>query len=154
MEHLIRKVLKEESLRNKLLDDVKEYGLEEVLGYIGGSENLFKILKLDDKEMEDLIINHLNGKFYPDYNWGPDLHDFYSHDVSKYGSYDFLIDDRLAYTYERSKKLRILPLVVDPLTKIFGNRWIPVFKKWFETNSGLEVDDIVIIMGTGKIKLY
>ena len=154
MEHLIKKVLKEESLRNKLLDDVREYGLEEVLDYVGGSENLFKILKLNDKEMEDLIIDHLNGKFYPDYNWGSDLKDFYRYEVDKYGSYEFTINDEMAYSYDRSKKLRILPLVVKPLTKIFGDSWVPVFKKWFEVNSGLDVDVIVIIMGTGKIKLY
>lgn len=154
MEHLIKKVLKEESLRNKLLDDVREYGLEEVLDYVGSSENLFKILKLDDKEMEDLIIDHLNSKFYPDYNWGSDLHDFYRHEVVKYGSYEFLINDEMAYSYDRSKKLRILPLVVKPLTKIFGDRWVPVFKKWFEVNSGLDVDFIISIEDRGKIKKY
>jgi hypothetical protein len=32
--------------------------------------------------------------------------------------------------------------VADVLTSLFGDKWIPVFKEWFEYNSGLVVREI------------
>jgi len=34
--------------------------------------------------------------------------------------------------------------LVDKLTTLFGNFWQPVFKDWFEENSGLEVKKMII----------
>jgi hypothetical protein len=39
----IRRVIREESLRQTLKDDVKEFGYEETAKYVGGSENLAKL---------------------------------------------------------------------------------------------------------------
>lgn len=59
MKHLIRKVLKEESLKSKLLDDVKEFGWKEVSDYVGGSENLLNILG----KSKETIMMYLMGHF-------------------------------------------------------------------------------------------
>jgi hypothetical protein len=33
--------------------------------------------------------------------------------------------------------------LVDKLSTLFGNFWQPVFKKWFEENSGLKVKEMI-----------
>lgn len=60
MEHIIRKVLKEESLRNKLLNDVKEYGWKEVSDYVGGSENLLNILGKSNETVMLYLMGHFD----------------------------------------------------------------------------------------------
>ena len=32
--------------------------------------------------------------------------------------------------------------VRNELTSLFGDKWVPIFKRWFEDNSGLEVREI------------
>jgi hypothetical protein len=60
MKNLIKKVLKEESLRNKLLDDVKEYGWKEVSDYVGGSENLLNILGKSNETVMLYLMGHFD----------------------------------------------------------------------------------------------
>jgi hypothetical protein len=31
----------------------------------------------------------------------------------------------------------------EKLTSLFNNKWLPVFKEWFEDNSGLKVMQII-----------
>ena len=38
--------------------------------------------------------------------------------------------------------LLVYPRESEELTRMFGDRWLPVFKKWFENNTGLEVAQI------------
>jgi hypothetical protein len=111
---------------------------------------------ITESKLESTIHSYLTHYIHPDYNWGPELHDFYREDVKKYGRYDFLINDDIAYTYdgyqgyadsdevEEIGILYILPWLVDKLTTLFGNFWQPVFKDWFEENSGLEVKKMII----------
>lgn len=104
-----------------------------------------KILITENK-VNQIIRKYLDETCYPDYNWGPELHDFYREDVKKYGSYEFLINDEVAYVYiddnEHIKTLEIYPWLDEKLTSLFGNKWIPAFKDWFEDNSGLKVEEI------------
>jgi hypothetical protein len=104
--------------------------------------------------MDSTIRSYLTHYIHPDYNWGPDLHDFYQKDVEEYGMYDFLINDDVAYTYhgyqgyedgdvEEVGTLYIENWVVNRLSTLFGNFWVPVFKDWFEENSGLKVKKMV-----------
>ena len=46
--------------------------------------------------------------------------------------------------YDYLYLLSINRWVVNELTSIFGDKWIPTFKRWFEENSGLEVREINI----------
>lgn len=104
-----------------------------------------KILITENK-VNQIIRKYLDETAYPDYNWGPELYDFYKKDVKKYGGYDFLINDEVAYTYSDSggytKTLIMSKWLTKKLTSLFGHMWEPVFKEWFEDNSGLKVKEV------------
>ena len=97
---------------------------------------------ISENKVNQIIRKYLDDDFYPDYNWGPELHDFYKKDVKRYGSYEFQINDETAYVYYNTKTLEIYPWLDEKLTSLFGNKWLPVFKEWFEENSGLKVKKI------------
>lgn len=145
----IRRVLREESLKDSLFDLINSVGIKKASKAVGGTKKLIKILDLNDEEINDFIYQYLTEGFYPDYNWGPELHDFYRKEIEQYGIYDFLINDAPAYAYlgewdgyDYLYTLSITKWVINELTTIFGDKWIPVFKKWFEDNSGLEVREM------------
>lgn len=102
---------------------------------------------ITESRLDKVITDYLNDSFYPDYNWGPELHDFYRKDVKKHGGYEFEINDVVAYSYynddEYTKALIIEEWLVDKLSTLFGNFWQPIFKKWFEENSGLKVKQMI-----------
>ena len=139
-----------ESLTLKLKKMVSQLGLKKASKAVGGVHNLLKILHLNDEELDELIYKHLTENYYPDYNyWGPELHDFYKEDVRIHGSYEFPINDRIGYAYlgewdgyDYLHTLMIAKWLTNELTSLFGDKWIPVFKQWFEDNSGLEVREI------------
>ena len=81
--------------------------------------------------------------FYPDYDWGPELFDFYDEDVRVFGLTTFHINDSEAYTYYDDGTLEIMPWVCEKLNEYFNDSWYSVFKYWFEENSGLKVERIV-----------
>jgi hypothetical protein len=146
----IKRILKEEtSLQKKIKSALDVYGFKKASKAVGGVENLLKILDPNDEELDELIYKYLTENYYPDYNWGPELHDFYREDVKKYGIYDFEVNDRLAYHYlgewdgyDYLYTLAISKWLSNKLTELFNDKWIPTFKRWFEDNSGLEVRDI------------
>jgi len=100
---------------------------------------------ITESKLNKVIYDYLTDMYYPDYNWGSELHDFYRKDVNEFGSYDFMIDDQTAYvyygTYDKDKegKLEVTSWLSQDLTSVFGNLWIPIFIEWFQENSGLEV---------------
>lgn len=136
-------------LQSKLYQLIKSKGLKLTSKSVGGLENLIKILDLDEEGYDNLIYQYLTENYYPDYNWGPELHDFYKQEIIDYGIYDFQINDDVAYSYlgewdgyDHLYTLSIRNWVSNELTSLFGHKWIPVFKTWFEDNSGLEVRDV------------
>lgn len=146
----IKRILKEEtSLQKKLKSVLDVYGFKKASKAVGGVDNLLKILDPNEEELDGLIYKYLTENYYPDYNWGPELHDFYREDVKKYGIYDFEVNDRFAYSYlgewdgyDYLYTLVISKWLSNQLTELFNHKWIPTFKRWFEDNSGLEVRDI------------
>jgi hypothetical protein len=99
---------------------------------------------ITESKLNSFIYDFLTSNYYPDYNWGPELHDFYREDVSKYGYFDFMINDGSAFDYTRdSKTLGIQDWIYKYLDDLFGKRWEPIFVKWFEDNSGLPVGDVI-----------
>ena len=130
--------INENTAKEKLMDSIRKIGISNVLRMMGGSfDNIVKILGEDS--VDELIYQYLTENCYPDYNWGPELHDFYREEIEKYGSYDFLINDELAFFYEKYSGLHIIFRLRDKLDEVFkGYNWEPVFKKWFEENSGLK----------------
>jgi hypothetical protein len=99
---------------------------------------------VDDRQsLDEIIYDFLKDDFYPDYDWGPELFDFYDEEVRVYGSTTFHIDDSEAYIYYDDGTLEIMPWVCEKLNEYFNDSWYSVFKSWFEKNSGLKVDRIV-----------
>ena len=47
MKQLIRKILKEETLKQSLMDEIKEIGFNDTANLVGGIDNLFKILNIN-----------------------------------------------------------------------------------------------------------
>lgn len=108
-------------------------------------------LIIPESKVKNIITNYLDYNIHPDYNWGPDLFDFYEKDVKEYGFHVFYINDTPAYEYlgeydgyDFLYRLGIMDFVSDKLTSLFGDLWIPVFKEWFEKNSNLEVREMEI----------
>jgi hypothetical protein len=97
----------------------------------------------EKSDVENLIYGFLQDDFYPDYNWGPELFDFYREDVEEHGMIPFYINDSEGYVYYDDGTLEIMPWVCKKLNEYFNDLWVPVFKDWFEEHSGLKVDRIV-----------
>ena len=103
------------------------------------------------QSLDEIIYSFLKDDFYPDYNWGPELFDFYKNDVEEYGSVPFYINDSEGYVYYDDGTLEIMPFVCKKLNEYFNDSWYLVFKEWFEDHSGLKVKQVVTIEGVTKI---
>ncbi len=113
---------------------------------------------ITESKLESAIISYLDENFYPDYGWT----DSYQEDVDKWGDLVFFINDVDSYIYYgcnadneiingsedghlynyKCPLLSIYPKVSQQLNSLFGDIWKPVFKKWFEENTGLIVNQI------------
>jgi hypothetical protein len=149
LQEQIRNILMEETIQNSLLQMIHNIGIKKASKAVGGMNRLIKILDLNEEDLNEFIYQYLTENYYPDYNWGPELHDFYREDVEKYGFYQFSTNDKYGYVYlgewdgyDYLYTLVISEWVNKELTPLFGDKWIPVFKRWFENNSGLEVRKI------------
>ena len=143
------KILREETIQDSLLQMINNIGIKNASKAVGGGKRLMKILNLDGEDLDEFIYQYLTNNLHPDYNWGPKLHNLYKEEVKKYGIYEFSINDEYLYAYlgewdgyDYLYTLVISKWVNKELTSLFGDKWIPVFKKWFEYNSGLEVREI------------
>ena len=117
---------------------------------------------ISESRLEKVVIDYLNDLYYPDYGWNENTrHGSYQEDVDKWGDIVFFIDDVDSYIYYgcnanagpedeyfagyghlhnyKCPLLSIYPVVAKRLDSTFGDIWKPIFKKWFETNTGLEV---------------
>ena len=60
-------------------------------------------LIIPDSKVKNLITNYLDYNIHPDYNWGPDLFDFYEKDVKEYGFHVFYINCLFMDQYKTSR---------------------------------------------------
>ena len=121
---------------------------------------------ITESRLKSLIIDYLNDSYYPDYGWkGNSKSDIgYQDEVDKWGDILFFVDDRESYIYYGCNAnagpedeffagyghlhnyecplLSISPYMSKRLDSAFGNIWKPIFKKWFEDNTGLEVTQL------------
>ena len=148
LQQSIKKILKENSLKNNLRELIGTVGIKKASLAVNGVSRLISLIDLNDEEINYFIYQYLTEQFYPDYGWS-DIYDFYKVELEQYGIYDFLIDDSPAYSYlgewdgyEYLYTLSISRGVINELTTLFGDKLIPVFKTWFEDNSGLHVREI------------
>ena len=96
---------------------------------------------ISESKFEQGIIRYLDLKFYPDYNWVGD--DYYREEVYKHGDINFYVNDEGMYYYTDwgdGKSLMVFMEMSEDLNRLFHNKWVPVFTKWFEQNTGLKVD--------------
>jgi hypothetical protein len=151
----IRKVLKEESIQDSLFDMINTDGFKKAAKAVGGGKRLMKILNLDGENLDEFIYQYLTENLSPEYDWGPENKSEkqrFKRNLKSYGIQNFNIDyDKDAYSYfgewdgyDYLYLLSINRWVVNELTSLFGDKWIPVFKRWFEYNSGLEVREVDI----------
>jgi hypothetical protein len=120
---------------------------------------------INENKVNEIIRKHLDKTFYPDYGWNENTrHGSYQEDVDRYGDLVFFINDLDSYIYYgcnanagpedeffagyghlhnyKCPLLLVYPGVSEKLTSLFGSMWKPVFKEWFEENTGLEVAQI------------
>jgi hypothetical protein len=123
-----------------------------------------KIL-ISENRVNQIIRKYLDDAFTPDYGWGNFLrHGSYQEVVDRYGDIVFFLNNIDSYIYYgcnagagpedkffegyghlnhyKCPLLSIYPRASETLTSLFGDRWLPVFKEWFEENTGLEVAQI------------
>ena len=96
---------------------------------------------ISESKFEQGIIRYLDLKYYPDYNWAGD--EYYREEVNKHGDINFYVNDERMYYYIDSrdgKSLMVFMEMSEDLNRLFYNKWVPVFTKWFEQNTGLKVD--------------
>ena len=120
---------------------------------------------ITESRLEKAIMEYLDKEFIPDYGWagnnggGP-----YEEDVRRFGDLVFFINDVDSYIYYGCNAnagpedeffagygrlhnyecplLLVYPIIGRQLSNYFGDMWKPVFKKWFEENTGLVVNQI------------
>ena len=121
---------------------------------------------ITESRLESLIIDYLNDSYYPDYGWkGNSKSDIgYQDEVDKWGDIVFFVDDQESYIYYGCNAnagpedeffagyghlhnyecplLSIYPYMSQRLDSAFGDIWKPIFKKWFEDNTGLKVTQL------------
>jgi hypothetical protein len=120
---------------------------------------------ITESKLEKVITDYLDDLLTPDYGWGNNTrHGTYQDDVDKYGDLVFFIDDKDSYIYYgcnanagpedeyfagyshlhnyKCPLLSVYPVVAQRLDSLFGEIWKPIFKKWFEQNTGLIVNQI------------
>ena len=153
LQERIKKVLREESsINNNLKGMIDRYGFKNAAKAVGGGKKLMNILNLEGEELDEFIYQYLTNNLYPDYNWGSEdepLKQQIKRNIKSYGHQTFYINDDDAYSYfgewdgyDNLSLLVINKWVINELTSIFGDKWIPTFKRWFEDNSGLKVREI------------
>ena len=148
----IRKVLREESIQDSLFDMIKTDGFKKAAKAVGGGKRLMKILNLDGEDLDEFIYQYLTDNLHPDYNWSPEdysLKQQIKRNIKSYGTQTFYINDVDAYSYfgewDGYDNLYLVVInrwVIEELTSLFDDKWVPTFKRWFENNSGLEVREI------------
>jgi len=100
-----------------------------------------KFIKTESRIVQ-IIVDYLDENFIPNYGWA--TIDYYRSQVAKWNNYNFLIEDDEAYAYYREydgnqNVLAVNDWLTDKLTALFGNKWPPVFRQWFEEATSLKV---------------
>ena len=156
IQETIRKVLREESsIKNNLRNMIDDHGFKNAAKAVGGGKRLMNILNLDGEDLDGFIYQYLTDNLSPNHDWGPKntpQKQQFKRNLKSYGIQNFYVDyDKDAYSYfgewdgyDYLYLLSINRWVVNELTSLFGDKWIPVFKRWFEYNSGLEVREVDI----------
>ena len=115
---------------------------------------------ITENKIESAIIKYLNTHYNVDeIHWNPfhdddgdptdDAIEYYSGDYyeNDYGPFTLYKESYWLHEMDDRKELSPLLIIEDKnfyqsLNSMFGNRWEPVFKKWFEDNFGEKIKTI------------
>ena len=108
---------------------------------------------ITESRLEKIVTNYLDDIYVPDYGWVNS--DFYQKEIERFGDLIFYVEDIESYYYYGNNSnslsnditfegyelplLEIYPHIAERLTMMFGDIWEPIFKKWFEEHTGLNV---------------
>jgi hypothetical protein len=155
LQETIKRILREQTIQDSLYDMINTDGFKKAAKAVGGGKRLMKILNIADEDLDEFIYQYLTENLSPTYDWGPEDYEMqgqFNRNIKSYGIQNFYVNyDEDAYSYfgewdgyDYLYLLSIHRWVVNELTSLFGDKWIPVFKRWFEYNSGLEVREVDI----------
>ena len=111
---------------------------------------------ISESRLDDLIYDYLSSNLQPDYGWEEresyKREKFHNLPVPSYITFDFNVRTAFKYYYtsdkpliENPKTLLVEDWIVERLSELFGDRWEPIFVKWFQDNTGLPVNHVVHI---------
>lgn len=103
---------------------------------------------ITESRIKDAIVKFLDIHYVPDDGWRKKI--IYD-ELNSYGYTDFWVNGDLPYSYfmrypgRNPHTLELVKKMSDQLFSFFGNLWIPIFKDWFEQNTGLMVKEIYLM---------
>lgn len=103
---------------------------------------------ISESRIKEAITKFLDIHVVPDYGWADK--NIYKDEIKNFGYIDFFVNDNEMFTYfvhykERNPKtVELVNSLYKRLDSFFGKHWIPVFKEWFEKNTGLEVKQLFL----------
>ena len=105
---------------------------------------------ITESRLDELIYEYLDENYTPDTGWLAPVH--YKRYVDRSGSYEFIVDDKVAFALVGKSKNKVLFPIPNTLllwehtetnlTNLFGELWKPVMVRWFEYNTGLRVKQL------------
>ena len=108
---------------------------------------------IKESRTDELILKYLEKHYSPDAGWGPDLFELFQWESEKYGWLEFEINNRSGYVYlskdngvnyNKPNTLLIQPWLGETLDALFDERWKQIFINWFENNTDLNVEHLMV----------
>lgn len=106
---------------------------------------------ISESKLNSFIYEYIDNNFYPDMGWHSP--EFYQKIAIRDGSVEFNNNAISAFVYvyktkigdilNKPKSIVFWPNTKKTLNGLFGDLWPPIFKKWFEDHTGLEVLHLV-----------
>lgn len=106
-----------------------------------------------EDRMDKIIYEYIDEMYRPNFTdgekeqWGPETYKFFEIELDMLGYFVLYRDGKPSYRFFRNKYFRdaksntllILPDIENELEQLFGDRWKPIFIKWFEDGTGVKV---------------
>jgi len=106
---------------------------------------------VNEKKLFDIILKYLLINFTPDNNWGNSFYRTNRQEINRNGMILFFIDGERVFALiqefdegEIKYSLMVSLYMYQNMTDLFKDKWIQIFKDWFELNSGLKINKIKI----------
>lgn len=109
---------------------------------------------VNEGKMDQAIYEYIDGMYRPNFGddgrleeWGPETYKLFDAELDMLGYFVLYRNGKPSYRFFRNKYFRdaksntllILPDIENELEQLFGDRWKPIFIKWFEDGTGVKV---------------